>query len=134
MPLETGFLEEAKTFEVREVLSALKKLTENTEESEARLAREILLRRDSSTVVGIMLNNFARQVQKVVSNCYKAVANIKSQQVKMVSLEREFLRQRSDKKLKRFENWRTLVGMEVVQRKKAVLYSNMFCSMYRAML
>ena len=59
--------------------SYLKRLTESTEESEARLAREILLRRDSSTVVEIMLNNFARQVQEVVSNCYKAVANIKSQ-------------------------------------------------------
>ncbi|XP_078380318.1 uncharacterized protein LOC144663293 [Oculina patagonica] len=124
--VESDSLEECQTFEVREIISVLRRLAESPEACEAKLASQVLSRADSDSsttgsTVKALLNEFAKEVNEIVASCYTAVASIKNKQVRMVKLEREFLRQRSDKQSKLVATWRNLVGDEECAKRESTI-------------
>ena len=57
------------------------------------------------------LHKFVGAVNYVVRMCNKSVEKIKGQQLKMVSLEKELTRQRSDEQSQLYRSWQHLAGM-----------------------
>ncbi|KAL9978117.1 hypothetical protein ACROYT_G015602 [Oculina patagonica] len=83
--VESDSLEECQTFEVREIISVLRRLAESPEACEAKLASQVLSRADSDSsttgsTVKALLNEFAKEVNEIVASCYTAVASIKNKQ------------------------------------------------------
>ena len=122
--LQSVCVKEAEMIEVKEVLSVLERLSLSCEEAESRLASEILSKLDSDSdsdgaAVDDNLKNFVRDLNDVVRNCYKSADKVKNQQLKMVSLKKEFRRYRFDKKSKLFGSWQHFVGMLASAKKQS---------------
>ena len=122
--LQSVCVKEAEMIEVKEVLSVLERLSLSCEEAESRLASEILSKLDSDSdsdgaAVDDNLKNFVKELNDVVRNCYKSADKVKNQQLKMVSLEKEFRRYRFDNKSKLFGSWQHFVGMPASAKKQS---------------
>ena len=109
--MEDLMLKEAEPFEVKEVTSVLQRLSSSCEERESRFAFEILSKIDIDSAAVDRLGTFVRELNDVVLICYKSVDKVKSQQLKMVTLEKAFTRHRFDRHSKLFEAWQHLVGV-----------------------
>ena len=88
--IETVLVKEAEHVEVKDILSVLQRLSLSHEESESRLASEILTKigsqdsDQSGRVLNESLHKFVGVVNDVVCMCYKSVETIKGKQLKMV--------------------------------------------------
>ena len=82
--IETVFLKEAEHVEVKDILSVPQRLSLSHEESESRLASEILTKLgiqdsyQSGRVLDEILHKFLGAVNDVVRMCYKAVKKTKN--------------------------------------------------------
>lgn len=84
--VEDVMLKEAELFEVKEVTSVFQRLSWSCEEGESRFACKILSKIDNEGAGVDRLGTFIRELNDVVLNWYKSVDQVKSQQLKTMTL------------------------------------------------